>query len=116
MANALIQCEFADSYQKCEEVAQETCYNRPGVAPKREQVYFFVSPCLAFSLKSSSSFARLNLKTCILNALYLYLCTYSSIFIDIIDIVDIIAGVSERACSKNEMRSSKVFSAHSSVR
>jgi len=27
-----------DSYQKCEEVAQETCYNRPGVAPKREQV------------------------------------------------------------------------------
>ena len=28
----------ADSYQKCEEVAQETCYNRPGVAPKREQV------------------------------------------------------------------------------
>ena len=29
---------FADSYQKCEEVAQETCYNRPGVAPKTEQV------------------------------------------------------------------------------
>ena len=32
------QEQFTDSYQKCEEVAQETCYNRPGVAPKREQV------------------------------------------------------------------------------
>ena len=39
------QEQFTDSYQKCEEVAQETCYNRPGVAPKREQVpLLFVAP------------------------------------------------------------------------
>ena len=39
------QEHFTDSYQKCEEVAQETCYNRPGVAPKREQVaLLFVAP------------------------------------------------------------------------